>query len=273
MNVPQVNGTKPGYDFDENIISVRDLVVGFHNKPVLKGLTLDVKRGEILGFVGGSGGGKSVLTRTIIGLIPKWSGDIHVFGEDLDALSEDDRSALERRWGVLFQGGALFSSQTVRQNVQFPIRENLELSQRLLEEIALAKLEMVGLHRDVLDKMPSELSGGMVKRVALARALALDPEILFLDEPTSGLDPISAGDFDELIMALQQTLGLTVFMVTHDLDSLHTACDRVAALADGKIIATGPIEDMVQSDHPWLRAYFHGKRAKTRTGKTGRKRT
>ncbi len=274
MNALKPNGAKPNGSGVgvENVISARDLVVGFHNVPVLKGLNLDVKRGEILGFVGGSGGGKSVLTRTIIGLIPKWSGSIHVFGEDLDALSEEDRSALERRWGVLFQGGALFSSLTVRQNVQFPMRENLELSPRLLEEISLAKLEMVGLHRDVLDKMPSELSGGMVKRVALARSLALDPEILFLDEPTSGLDPISAGDFDELIMALQQTLGLTVFMVTHDLDSLHTACDRVAALADGKIIATGPIEDMLQSDHPWLRAYFHGKRAKTRTGKTGRKR-
>ncbi len=182
-------------------------------------------------------------------------------------MSEEDRSALERRWGVLFQGGALFSSLTVRQNVQFPMRENLELSPRLLEEISLAKLEMVGLHRDVCDKMPSELSGGMIKRVALARSLALDPEILFLDEPTSGLDPISAGDFDELIMALQQTLGLTVFMVTHDLDSLHTACDRVAALADGKIIAHGPIEAMLQSDHPWLKAYFHGKRAKVRVGK------
>jgi phospholipid/cholesterol/gamma-HCH transport system ATP-binding protein len=267
MNQPQPIAAKPNGAGVENVISVRDIVVGFHNVPVLKGLNLDVRRGEVLGFVGGSGGGKSVLTRTIIGLIPKWSGTIEVFGQDIDTLPEEEMSALERRWGVLFQGGALFSSQTVRQNVQFPMRENLNLSRRLLEEVALAKLEMVGLHRDVLDKMPSELSGGMVKRVALARALALDPEILFLDEPTSGLDPISAGDFDELIMALQQTLGLTVFMVTHDLDSLHTACDRVAALADGKIIAEGPIEAMLQSQHPWLRAYFHGKRAKVRTGK------
>jgi phospholipid/cholesterol/gamma-HCH transport system ATP-binding protein len=214
--------------------------------------------------------GKSVLTRTIIGLLPKWRGTIEVFGRNLDQLEEEERQEIERRWGVLFQGGALFSSLTVRQNVQFPMRENLNLSSRLLEEIALAKLEMVGLHRDVCDKMPSELSGGMIKRVALARALALDPEILFLDEPTSGLDPISAGDFDELIGALQQTLGLTVFMVTHDLDSLHSVCDRIAALADGKVIAEGPIEAMLQSKHPWLQAYFHGKRAQQRTGARAR---
>ncbi len=252
-----------------NVISVRDLVVGYHETPVLKGLNLDVRRGEVLGFVGGSGMGKSVLTRTIIGLLPKWKGTIEVFGRDLDAIEEEEREEIERRWGVMFQGGALFSSLTVRQNVQFPMRENLDLSKRLMEEISLAKLEMVGLHRDVLNKMPSELSGGMIKRVALARALALDPEILFLDEPTSGLDPISAGEFDTLIRALQQTLGLTVFMVTHDLDSLYSVCDRIAALADGKVIAEGPIETMLQSQHPWLKAYFHGERARARTAATG----
>jgi phospholipid/cholesterol/gamma-HCH transport system ATP-binding protein len=226
----------------DNVISVRDLVVGFGKQTVLKGLNLDIRRGEILGFVGASGGGKSVLTRTIIGLLPKRQGKIEVFGKNLDELDELERQKVEKRWGVLFQGGALFSSLNVIQNVQFPLREDLKLRGRLLDEIAVAKLEMVGLDASVCEKAPSELSGGMIKRAALARALALDPEIVFLDEPTSGLDPISAGEFDELIRALQQTLGLTVFMVTHDLYSLHSVCDRVAALADGKIIAEGPVD-------------------------------
>lgn len=246
------------------IIRVRDIWVSFSDHPVLKGLDLDVKKGEILGFVGASGGGKSVLLRTIIGLVQKQKGTIEVFGRDLDKMNEQERQAIERRWGVLFQHGALFSSLTVRQNIQFPLREYLDLSERLMDEIAIAKLEMVGLPAFVAEKYPSQLSGGMIKRAALARALVLDPEIVFLDEPTSGLDPISAGEFDDLIKALQQTLGLTVFMVTHDLDSLHSACDRIAALADGKIIATGPIGDMLKSDHPWLKAYFHGKRASSR---------
>jgi len=246
----------------DNVISVRDLVVGFGKQTVLKGLNLDIRRGEILGFVGASGGGKSVLTRTILGLLPKKQGTIEVFGKNLDELDEIERQRVEKRWGVLFQGGALFSSLNVIQNVQFPLREDLKLRGRLLDEIAVAKLEMVGLDASVCEKAPSELSGGMVKRAALARALALDPEIVFLDEPTSGLDPISAGEFDELIRALQQTLGLTVFMVTHDLYSLHSVCDRVAALADGKIIAEGPVESLVQSDHPWLKAYFGGKRGR-----------
>jgi len=248
----------------EDIIRVRNLRVGFGDHDVLKNLDLDVKRGEILGFVGASGGGKSVLTRTILGLLPKRGGTIEVFGKDLDSLGEEERQAIERRWGVLFQGGALFSSLTVRQNIQFPLRENLHMSQRLMDEIAFAKLEMVGLKADVGEKLPSELSGGMVKRAALARSLALDPEIVFLDEPTSGLDPISAGDFDDLIKALQETLGLTVFMVTHDLDSLHTVCDRIAALSDGKVIAVGTIDSMLESKDPWLQAYFHGKRASVR---------
>ena len=249
---------------DQVVISVRDLQVGFNGNLVLDGADLDVFRGEILGFVGGSGAGKSVLLRTVIGLLPKRSGRILVFGQDRDTLTEQERRAVERRWGVLFQHGALFSSLTVRQNVQFTMREYLDLSERLLDEIALAKLEMVGLTPDVAQKYPSELSGGMTKRVALARALALDPEIVFLDEPTSGLDPISAGEFDHLIRTLQRTLGLTVFMVTHDLDSLHTVCDRIAVLADGKVIAAGPMELMLESEHPWLKAYFRGKR--TRVG-------
>lgn len=246
----------------DNVISVRDLVVGFGKQTVLKGLNLDIRRGEILGFVGASGGGKSVLTRTILGLLPKKQGTIEVFGKNLDELDEIERQRVEKRWGVLFQGGALFSSLNVIQNVQFPLREDLKLRGRLLDEIAVAKLEMVGLDASVCEKAPSELSGGMVKRAALARALALDPEIVFLDEPTSGLDPISAGEFDELIRALQQTLGLTVFMVTHDLYSLHSVCDRVAALADGKIIADGPVDSLMHSEHPWLKAYFGGKRGR-----------
>jgi phospholipid/cholesterol/gamma-HCH transport system ATP-binding protein len=248
---------------DEKLaIRVRDLVVGFGDHVVLDHLSLEVRAGEILGFVGGSGSGKSVLLRSIIGLLPKRQGSIEVLGADLDRASEMERHAIERRWGVLFQQGALFSSLTALQNVQFPMREYLDLSDRLLKEIALAKLEMVGLDADDGDKFPSELSGGMTKRVALARALALDPEIVFLDEPTSGLDPIAAGDFDELIKTLQQTLGLTVFMVTHDLDSLSTVCDRVAALADGRVIAVGPVSTLAQSSHPWMSAYFAGRRAR-----------
>jgi phospholipid/cholesterol/gamma-HCH transport system ATP-binding protein len=246
----------------EAIVRVRDLVVGFGQKLVMRGLDLDVYRGEVLGFVGGSGQGKSVLTRAILGLVPKRSGTIELFGRDIDTCSEDERRALERRYGVMFQHGALFSGLTVRQNVQMPMREHLDLSPRLMDELALLKIELVGLPRDAADKFPSELSGGMIKRAALARALALDPELVFLDEPTSGLDPIGAAEFDELIQTLQHTLGLTVFMVTHDLDSLYAICDRVAALAEGKVIAAGPLEAMLRADHPWVRAYFHGKRAR-----------
>jgi phospholipid/cholesterol/gamma-HCH transport system ATP-binding protein len=247
---------------DDAVIRVRDLVVGFAGATVLDGLSLDVQRGEILGFVGASGAGKSVLMRTIIGLVPRRAGLIEVDGVDLGAAPARARLAVERRWGILFQHGALFSALTVRQNVQFPIREYLKLSRRLLDEVALAKLEMVGLSPDVCNKYPSELSGGMIKRVALARALALDPDIVFLDEPTSGLDPIGAGEFDDLIRTLQRTLGLTVFMVTHDLDSLHTVCDRIAVLADGKVITAGPIPTILASEHPWVKSYFHGKRSR-----------
>jgi phospholipid/cholesterol/gamma-HCH transport system ATP-binding protein len=243
-------------------IRVHDLVVGFGRQVVINHLSLDVRKGEILGLVGASGGGKSVLMRTIIGLIPRQSGEIEVMGAAIgNGQKGTNTQGAAGKWGILFQQGALFSSLTVRQNIQFPLRENLVLSQTLMDEIANAKLGMVGLSADDGDKFPSELSGGMTKRVALARALALDPAIVFLDEPTSGLDPIAAGDFDTLIKTLQRTLGVTVFMVTHDLASLNTVCDRVAALADGRIVAIGPMRELLLSEHPWVRAYFHGKRS------------
>ncbi len=245
----------------EAVIKVRDLVVDFLSHRVLNGVNLDLHRGEILGFVGASGAGKSTLTRTVIGLLPKRAGTIEVLGVDLDKADYQQKRAVDRRWGILFQQGALFSSLTVGKNIEFPIREYLRLSNRLTTEMAIAKLEMVGLSPDVYRDYPSELSGGMIKRVALARALALDPEILFLDEPTSGLDPISAGDFDQLILTLQETLGISVFMVTHDLDSLHRVCDRVAVLGEGRILEIGTMEKMLASQHPWLQDYFHGARA------------
>ena len=243
------------------VIKVRDLVVDFLSHRVLNGVSLDLLRSEILGFVGASGAGKSTLARSIIGLLPKRAGVIEVLGVDLDKADERQRRAIDRRWGILFQQGALFSSLTVGKNIEFPIREYLRLSKRLTTEMAITKLEMVGLSPDVYRDYPSELSGGMTKRVALARALALDPEILFLDEPTSGLDPISAGEFDQLILTLQETLGISVFMVTHDLDSLHRVCDRIAVLGEGKILEIGTMDKMLASQHPWLKAYFHGARA------------
>ena len=237
---------------DRIAIHVNDLVVGFGERVVIDHLCLDVREGEILGLVGASGGGKSVLLRTLVGLLPKRSGEI-----SFPAFATDE--AVGR--GVLFQQGALFSALNARQNVQFPLREAAHLSPALLDEIANAKLEMVGLSVEDGDKFPAELSGGMTKRVALARALALDPALLFLDEPTSGLDPIAAGEFDALIRTLQQTLGFTVFMVTHDLNTLAAVCNRVAALADGMIAALGPLPAVLESDNPWVRAYFHGARA------------
>ena len=254
------------------VISVRGLKVGFGDRLVMDGLDLDLYRGEVLGFVGASGAGKSVLTRTILGLLHKRAGTIEVFGYDIDKIGPEERLKIGERWGVLFQEGALFSSLTVRQNIQTPMREHLNLSQSTLDGLAAQKLELVGLPQDAADKYPSELSGGMTKRVSLARALALDPEIVFLDEPTSGLDPISAGDFDDLIGTLQKTLGLTVFMVTHDLDSLYAICDRVAVLGHGKVSAVGPIEELLLSEDPWIKSYFHGKRGVVRAGAGGRRR-
>lgn len=242
------------------IVRVRDLEVGFNGRNVLDGLSLDVRQGDILGVVGGSGSGKSVLMRTIIGLLPKRGGIIELFGRNSDSLDDAQRRQIERRWGVMFQHGALFSSLNVQQNVQFQMREVLDLSARLADEIAMAKLEMVGLSPDDAAKMPSELSGGMTKRAALARALALDPEFVFLDEPTSGLDPLSAAEFDELINTLQTTLGLSVFMVTHDLESLRAIASRIAVISEGKVVAEGTFDEMARHDHPWVRSYFTGRR-------------
>lgn len=256
---PSASGTQTG-DGDV-ILSVRDITVGFGSKIILNDLDLDVRRGEILGFVGGSGTGKSVLMRTILGLTPKRKGKIEVFGHDISAMSEKERLAVERRWGVLFQQGALFSSLTVKQNIQVPMREHLDLSPKLMDELATLKLELVGLPQDAADKFPSELSGGMIKRASLARALALDPDLVFLDEPTSGLDPIGAAAFDKLIANLSETLGLTVYMVTHDLDSLHSICDRIAVLGEKKVLVIGTIDEMMQNDHPWVVSYFRGERA------------
>ena len=255
---------KPG----EVVIRVRGLVTRFGAEVVHENLDLDVYRGEVIGIVGGSGAGKTVLLRTIVGLNRKSAGRIEIFGQDTDALSDDERRALERRFGVMFQQGALFSSLTVAQNVAVPLKEHTELSPALIHEIVALKLTMVGLPPDAGAKYPSELSGGMKKRAGLARALALDPEILFLDEPTAGLDPIGAAAFDTLIASLQKTLGHTVVMVTHDLDSLYAICDRVAVLIDGRV-QTGTIAELEKNPHPWIQEYFHGPRARAAVAAAG----
>ncbi|GAA2819262.1 ABC transporter ATP-binding protein [Aminobacter aminovorans] len=246
----------------EVVLSVRDLTVAFGDKVILEDLDLDIRRGEILGFVGASGAGKSVLLRTVLGLIRKQSGTIELFGVDLEQASEEERLRIDMRLGMLFQHGALFSALTVLENVQVPMREYLDLPKQLMDELAMLKIELVGLPPDAARKFPSELSGGMIKRAALARALALDPDIVFLDEPTSGLDPIGAAEFDELVGKMRDTMGLTVYMVTHDLDSLFSVCDRVAVLGNKKVLVEGTIEDMLKSEEPWVRSYFRGKRAR-----------
>jgi len=245
----------------EPVIRVRGLVNRFGAETVHDGLDLDVRRGEVIGIVGGSGSGKSVLLRTIIGLNRPVAGKVEVFGHDVLTTGDAERHELERRWGVLFQDGALFSSLTVAQNIEVPIKEHFRIPLRLMDEISAVKVGMVGLPEDAGDKYPSQLSGGMRKRAGLARALALDPEIVFLDEPTAGLDPIAAGAFDELIRDLKASLGLTVFMVTHDLDSLFAICDRVAVLVD-KRIRVGTLEQLLRDNHPWIHSYFHGPRGR-----------
>lgn len=246
----------------ETVIAVRDLLNRFGSQTVHEHLDLDVYRGEILGVVGGSGTGKSVLLRTIIGLQRPTAGSVRVFGEDLLTLSPERRSVLERRFGVLFQSGALFSSLTVAENVALPLIEHAGLNRDDATHLAGVKLALAGLPMDAARKYPSALSGGMIKRAALARALALDPEILFLDEPTAGLDPISAAAFDQLLLTLRNALGLTVFLVTHDLDTLYTVCDRVAVLSQKKVLAVGPLEQVAATDDAWVQAYFHGPRGR-----------
>jgi len=244
------------------VISVEGLRTQFGAHVVHDHLDLEVYRGEVIGVVGASGSGKSVLLRTIVGLMQQATGTIRLFGKDTSMMSDEERKATERRWGVQFQDGALFSSLSVLQNVETPMREQFSLSEHLMRELAEIKISMVGLGPDAAPKLPYELSGGMRKRAGLARALALDPEVVFLDEPTAGLDPIGAAAYDELIKRMQQTLGLTVFMVTHDLDSLYAICDRIAVLADKRVIVIGTMEDMLASTHPWVREYFHGPRAR-----------
>jgi phospholipid/cholesterol/gamma-HCH transport system ATP-binding protein len=258
----QAAGAAMGQDQAETVLSAHDITVGFSGKVILEHLSLDIRRGEILGFVGASGSGKSVLLRTILGLNKKQSGTIRLFGVDVEQASDMERLRIDMRLGVLFQHGALFSALTVLENVQVPMREYLDLPKKLMNELAMLKIELVGLPPDAARKYPSELSGGMVKRAALARALALDPDIVFLDEPTSGLDPISAAEFDELVVKLRDTMDLTVYMVTHDLDSLFTACDRIAVLGNKKVLVEGTIEDMMKSEEPWVKSYFRGKRAR-----------
>ena len=248
---------------DDNIISVRGLRNTFGDQVVHDGLDLDVKRGEILGVVGGSGTGKSVLMRSIIGLQTPGAGEIEVLGENMVGRDEDEAKNIRRRWGILFQNGALFSTLTVAENVQVPIREYFPyIKEPLLDEIAGFKVAMSGLDASAGPKYPSELSGGMRKRAGLARALALDPELLFLDEPTAGLDPIGAAAFDELIEGLKHKLELTVFLITHDLDTLWAICDRVAVISDKKVVAVGTIEELLALDHPWIQEYFNGPRGR-----------
>jgi phospholipid/cholesterol/gamma-HCH transport system ATP-binding protein len=247
-------------------IEIHGLRNAFGAHVVHDNLELVVKRGEVLGVVGGSGAGKSVLLNTIIGLRNPDAGDVRVFGQELQRASQRRWSALERSWGVLFQGGALFSNLTVRENVTAPMLEHTNLSRRDANELADLKIAMVGLRPEAGSLKPAELSGGMKKRAGLARALALDPELLFLDEPTSGLDPIGAAAFDELIKDLADSLDLTVFMITHDLDSLYEITDRVAVLADKRVVAVDPVQKLETSDHPWIREYFLGPRGRAARG-------
>ncbi|AOA71169.1 ABC transporter ATP-binding protein [Stenotrophomonas rhizophila] len=250
-------------DEDGLAIRVRGLTNRFGSQTVHDGLDLDVRRGEILGVVGGSGTGKSVLMRSILGLRHPDAGEIEVLGVDARSDNRADRLHIERNTGVLFQDGALFSSMTVGENVQVPLKEHHgELPERWHYELALLKVKLAGLPADAINKLPSQLSGGMRKRAGLARALALDPPLLFLDEPTAGLDPIGAAAFDRLIKTLQEALGLTVLLITHDLDTLYAICDRVAVLADHKVIANAPLHEIEQLEHPWIQEYFHGPRAR-----------
>ena len=255
---------EPRTELDEDAppIEVKGLVSAFGDRIVHDGLDLTVRRGEVLGVVGGSGAGKSVLLNTLIGLKVPEDGVVKIFGQDLDQATTANWDAIERSWGVLFQQGALFSNLTVKENVAAPMHEHTQLSNKLISELAELKIALAGLPPEAGALRPAELSGGMRKRAGLARAIALDPELLFLDEPTAGLDPIGAAAFDRLIQALSSALGLTVFMITHDLDSLYAICDRVAVIADKKVVANAPIPELERSDHPWIKEYFLGPRGR-----------
>ncbi len=246
----------------ETVIEVRGLRNQFGDQVVHDNLNLDVYKGEILGVVGGSGSGKSVLLRSIVGLNRPTAGSVKVFGQEVTRLSEAQRSAIEQRCGVLFQNGALFSSLTVAENVMVPFREHHDLPMDLMQRLAAIKIALAGLPAEAGAKYPAELSGGMVKRAALARSLALDPEILFLDEPTAGLDPIGAAAFDQLILTLRESLGLTVFLITHDLDTLYTICDRVAVIAEKRVLIADTLDKVERFDDPWVQAYFQGPRGR-----------
>ncbi len=245
------------------VINVEDLVIQFGETKIHDGLNLKVHPGEILAIVGASGTGKSVLLQAIIGLIKPRGGKIELYGQNIDTLSTVESKAIRKRVGVLFQDGALFGSLTVSENIQVPLREYYSLPNKLLKELSDFKIAMVGLDHTVGNKFPSELSGGMRKRAGLARALALDPELLFLDEPTAGLDPIGAAAFDHLIQELQENLQLTVFMVTHDLDSIYTVSNRVAVLGEKKLLVSGTLDEVSSFEHPWVREYFHGPRTRS----------
>lgn len=243
-------------------IEVRGLRTAFGTQVVHEGLDLTIERGEIVGVVGGSGSGKSVLMRAILGLQRPQAGRVEVLGIDALDDSTDARLAIERQTGVLFQGGALFSSLSVLENIMVPLKEHHALSDDLMHALCWMKLRLAGLPSNAAEKLPSQLSGGMKKRAGLARALSLDPPLLFLDEPTAGLDPISAAAFDELILSLKRSLGLTVFLITHDLDTLYAICDRVAVLADRHVVACAPIAEIERFEHPWVQEYFHGPRGR-----------
>lgn len=247
---------------EDIIISVRGLRSQFGDHVVHDNLDLDIRRGEILGVVGGSGTGKTVMMNAILGLRRPEAGEIRLDGRLLDDLSVSERRRVESRWGVLFQNGALFTSLTVLENVMAPLREHVDMPIGLMEEIAGMKIGLAGLQPEAASRYPAELSGGMRKRVALARALALDPDVLFLDEPTAGLDPIGAAAFDSLVLELSRALGLTIMMITHDLDSLHAICDRVAVLADKRVEAVAPLRELLDHPHPWIQEYFHGPRGR-----------
>lgn len=255
---PQPDAPQP----DAPVVSVRGLHTQFGSHVVHHDLDLDVRRGEILGVVGGSGTGKSVLLRSIVGLLRPAQGEVRVLGADIAHASAADLARISRRWGVMFQDGALFSALSVSENVEAPLRAVPGLDPAQRRALAALKIALVGLAPEAGGRMPAQLSGGMRKRAGLARALALDPELVFLDEPTAGLDPIGAAAFDQLIRSLSQRLGLTVFLVTHDLDTLHATCDRIAVLAERRVLVTGTMQEMLKVDHPWVRAYFHGPRAR-----------